>query len=201
MNTDNGLIYRKSFGISDYVYDKVWRPLEGKHVWSILPMSMHPRSIGHLELKSKDPYHWPKFYGNYLSDPENADVRTFIAAIREVIALSKTAAFQKYGSKLHDIPIPGCEMHLFNSDAYWECAVRHVSSTLHHQVGTAKMGPKWDKMAVVDNKCRVYGIKNLRVVDTSVIPFALTAHTNAPAYMIGEKIGYEIKRRWNALNH
>lgn len=198
MHTDRGLIYRKSFGISDEVYES-FRPIEGKQAWTIFPMLMHPKSTGYLKLKSNNPYDWPKFYGNYLSDPENSDVKTMIASIREIIALSQTKAFQKYGSKLYDVPLKGCEMHEFNSDNYWECAIRLIATTLHHQVGTCKMGPKTDPMAVVDNKCRIHGIKNLRVVDTSVIPFALTAHTNAPSYMIGEKIAYEIKRYYKVL--
>lgn len=199
MNTDNGNIYRKTFGITDEMYEKIWKPLENKHVWSILPMLLHPKSKGHLELKSRNPFLWPKFYGNYLSDPENLDVKTFISAIREVIELSKTKAFQRYGSKLHTVPVPGCEQLPYDSDTYWECALRHLSSTLHHQVGTCKMGPRTDPDAVVDNRTRVHGVKCLRVVDTSVIPFALSAHTSAPAFMIGEKIAYEIKRKWRAL--
>lgn len=198
MHTDRGLIYRKTFAISDEVYE-TWKPLEGKHAWTIFPMLMHPKSTGYLKLKSKNPYDWPKFFGNYLSDPGNTDVKTLIAAIEEIIKLSQTQAFQKYGSKLYDVPLKGCEMHLFGTHDYWECAIRLLSTTLHHQVGTCKMGPKSDPTAVVDNRCRVHGIKNLRVVDTSVIPFAITAHTSAPAYMIGEKIAHEIKRYWKVL--
>lgn len=199
MHLDKGINYRKTLGITDQMYNTVWKPLEGIQSYTILPMLMHPKSIGHLELKSKNPYNHPRFYGNYLSDPDNIDIKTLIVAIKEIIELSRTSAFQKYGSKLHDIKIPGCEQYEFASDEYWECAIRHIATTLHHQVGTCKMGPKKDPMAVVDNRCRVHGIKNLRVVDTSVIPFALTAHTNAPAYMVGEKIAHEIKRRWKVL--
>lgn len=40
--------------------------------------------------------------------------------------------------------------------------------------------------AVVDNKLKVYRIKNLR--DASIIPkIIITGHTNAPSIMIGEK--------------
>jgi choline dehydrogenase len=58
------------------------------------------------------------------------------------------------------------------------------------------MGPKTDPEAVVDNELRVYGISNLRVADTSVIPLPLTAHTNVPAYMIGEKAADLINKYW-----
>lgn len=60
------------------------------------------------------------------------------------------------------------------------------------------MGPKDDLEAVVDNNLKVYGINRLRIVDTSVIPITLTAHTVAAAYMIGEKGADIIKIAWNA---
>lgn len=63
-------------------------------------------------------------------------------------------------------------------------------------MATCKMGPKNDVEAVVDSELRIYGVKKLRVVDTSVIPVTLTAHTVAAAYMIGEKGANIIKSAW-----
>lgn len=58
------------------------------------------------------------------------------------------------------------------------------------------MGPSYDPEAVVDSNLRVYGIKNLRVADISVIPLPITAHTVLPAYMIGEKAADLLKDTW-----
>lgn len=58
------------------------------------------------------------------------------------------------------------------------------------------MGPKGDPTAVVDNELRVYGIKNLRVVDGSVMPNVVAGHTNAVIFMIGEKASDMIKENW-----
>lgn len=82
---------------------------------------------------------------------------------------------------------------MFDSDDYWECAIKGLSSTLHHQVGTCRMGVVGDRDAVVDGRGRVIGIKNLRVVDASIIPIHIASHTNIPAMMIGEKISDYIK--------
>jgi choline dehydrogenase len=49
------------------------------------------------------------------------------------------------------------------------------------------MGPKDDKMAVVDSKFRVYGTKNLRVVDASVFPYIPGFFIVSAVYMISEK--------------
>lgn len=64
------------------------------------------------------------------------------------------------------------------------------------QVGTCKMGPKFDPYAVVNPRLQVYGIKHLRVVDSSIMPEIVAGHTNAATYMIGEKASDMIKEDW-----
>jgi choline dehydrogenase len=54
-------------------------------------------------------------------------------------------------------------------------------------IGTAKMGPKSDKMAVVNNELQVRGIESLRVADASIMPSMPSGNTNAPTMMIAEK--------------
>lgn len=70
---------------------------------------------------------------------------------------------------------------------------RHYSQTIYHPIGTAKMGPSNDPEAVVDARLRVYGVKNLRVVDASIMPIIPTGNTNAPTIMVGEKASDMIK--------
>jgi choline dehydrogenase-like flavoprotein len=56
------------------------------------------------------------------------------------------------------------------------------------------MGNSSDPQAVVDPELRVYGVRNLRVVDASIMPVIPSANTNAPTIMIGEKASDLIKR-------
>ena len=49
------------------------------------------------------------------------------------------------------------------------------------------MGPRTDKTAVVDNTLRVYGLKNIRVIDASIMPTMLSANLHSGATLIGEK--------------
>lgn len=198
---DLGTMIRKSWGISDYHYNKYMRVLHGKPVFTIMPMLLHPKSIGWMKLRSSNPFERPKFYGNYFTDPERKDLKTMIESIRFILKLITLPAFQKHGVKVHDMPVPGCESKVDDFEQYWECALRTFSVTLHHQVGTCKMGPKSDTTAVVDPRLRVYGINKLRVADTSVIPFALAAHTNAPSIMVGEKAADIIKHDWGVLKN
>jgi choline dehydrogenase len=199
LQSDFGLVVANEIRLRRDIYDAVFKPIENTPSWSIIPMLLHPESRGYLKLRSNNPYDAPLLYGNFFTDPGGKDLRTFIAAIRYIQKLSRTEAFQRFNSQIHDVPIPGCEKHVFDSDDYWVCAVRSLSSTLHHQVGTCKMGTAGDPEAVVDPRLRVHGVGGLRVVDSSVIPVTISAHTNAPSIMIGEKASDIIKEDWSVL--
>lgn len=199
LHTDRGRSFRKNYMFTDAIYNTLWKPLEKKTAVSVFPMLLHPKSKGHIKLRSKNPFDSPKLYGGIFTDPQNKDLKTFIASIRYIQKLMKTKAFQKYEAKLVEAKLPGCEQFVFNSDFYWECALRHMATTLHHQIATCKMGPKHDREAIVDPRLRVYGVKKLRVADTSVIPIPLAAHSNVPAIMIGEKASDIIKEDWSKL--
>lgn len=191
-------IFQKTAGLSQEAFDIFWKHISGKDFCLIFPAILNPRSVGHLELQSKDPFAPPRFYGNYLSDPGNVDVKTFMEAIKIIKKLANTSSFQRYGMQRHDIVLRPCQDLPIDSDAYWECNIRHMAVSEYHQTGTCKMGPKSDRAAVVDHSGLLYGVGNLRVADCSIIPFPLTGHTNAPAFMIGEKISDEVKKRWTA---
>ena len=44
-----------------------------------------------------------------------------------------------------------------------------------------------DNMSVVDEKLKVHGLQNLRVVDASVMPEITSGNLNAPTLMIAER--------------
>ena len=79
-----------------------------------------------------------------------------------------------------------------DDDKAIESAIRARSDTIYHPVGTCKMGN--DDMAVVDSDLKVKGVKNLRVVDASIMPTLIGGNTNAPAIMIAEKAADLIKQ-------
>lgn len=187
---------RLDFNIEEKLYKKVYDPIKKYDTIMILPMIMRPKSIGRIMLRDKNPFHYPLIYPNYYTDPEGYDVKTAVAGIRKTNELIKTPPFQKLGAKLHSEPLPPCKKYGFDSDAYWECFARHFTFTIYHHVGTCKMGPDSDPDAVVDDKLRVRGIKNLRVIDASIMPVIPAAHTNAPTYMIAEKGADMIKEEW-----
>ena len=75
----------------------------------------------------------------------------------------------------------------FQSDEELASAAGEIGTTIFHPVGTAKMGPAADPVAVVDAELRVRGIGGLRVIDASVMPTITSGNTNEPTLMIAEK--------------
>ena len=84
--------------------------------------------------------------------------------------------------------VPGGE---YQSDVEILDAVRKMSGTVYHLVGTCRMGSDAD--AVVDSELRVNGVDGLRVVDASIMPKITSANTNAPTFMIAEKAAEMIR--------
>jgi choline dehydrogenase-like flavoprotein len=74
-----------------------------------------------------------------------------------------------------------------STDAEIAELMRNRADTIYHPVGTCKMGPDNDSLAVVDSQLRVRGIDRLRVVDASIMPTLIGGNTNAPTIMIAEK--------------
>ncbi|XP_036345570.1 glucose dehydrogenase [FAD, quinone]-like [Rhagoletis pomonella] len=193
---DQGSALKKGANFKDELYDKVYRPLavSQQDHFSFLIMQFHPKSVGHLWLHNRDPFEWPRINPKYYYNKD--DVQFMLEGIKEAIRITQTPAMQRLGTRIHDIPLPGCEQHTFGTDAYWRCSIRTLSYTLHHQVATCRMGPESDPTTVVNAELKVHGIEGLRVVDTSIIPFPPTAHTNAASLMIGEKAADMIRGDW-----
>ncbi len=62
----------------------------------------------------------------------------------------------------------------------------------HHASSTCAIGGDGDKMAVLDSKFRVRGVKGLRVVDASAFPVVPGAFPVLPTYMISAKAAEDI---------
>ena len=190
---DNGAL-RKAHGLSSRVYDQFFKAIENRDSFTIWPTLLRPRSTGHIRLRSTDPYDRPLIYANYLSDPQ--DVSVMVEGVKIALALSHTHAFKRLGARFYERPFPGCEHLAVYSDDYWTCFVHQYTATFYHSVGTCKMGPQSDPMAVVNAHLQVHGIKRLRVIDTSIMPKIVNGNTNAPTIMIGEKAADFIKELW-----
>ena len=98
----------------------------------------------------------------------------------------ETQTFKKLNVNISDAKISSCLQHKFPSNRYWECFLRHIATTSYHPCCTVKMGAQSDPTAVLDPKLRVEGIKDLRVVDTSIFPNITVGNTEASTLMVAE---------------
>lgn len=194
INSDAGVQVRKILGFTDEVYNTVFRPITNRDAWTIIPVLLRPKSRGTVRLKNSNPFHSPIINANYFSDP--MDIAVLVEGAKIAIKINEAKVFKQFGSRIHRVKLPGCKHFKFGSDAYWECHIRHISQTIYHPVGTAKMGPPTDPTAVVDPRLRVHGITGLRVIDASIMPTICSGNTNAPVIMIGEKGADLIKQDW-----
>ncbi|XP_055845354.1 glucose dehydrogenase [FAD, quinone]-like [Episyrphus balteatus] len=192
--SDYGTAFKEGANFKDDIYTRGFKALEGREHFTIIVMPFHPKSTGRLWLKDSNPFTPPVIDPNYFAEDE--DVEVMLAGIKEALRIAETTAMKNINATLFTQKIPGCEEYEFGCDDYWRCSIRVLSYTLHHQVATCKMGPSNDATAVVSPQLKVYGVRKLRVVDTSVLPVPPTAHTNAASLMIGEKAANMIRIEW-----
>jgi choline dehydrogenase-like flavoprotein len=140
---------------------------------------LYPKSRGTIRLASTDPFAAPLIDPNYLAEKE--DLEALIDGVRWAMKIFSQPEFVKYSA----MPLEPDNHHI--DDATIEAFIRAKAETVYHPVGTCKMGPKTDPLAVVDSDLCVHGIAGLRVVDASVMPTVVGGNTNAPTIMIAEQ--------------
>jgi choline dehydrogenase len=146
------------------------------HPWSGFTMSvcqLRPQSRGTVRIRSRDPRQAPAMQPNYLST--ELDRHCAVEGVKLARRLADTEALRPYVAEEYR---PGKEADLLEF-------ARNYGATIFHPAGTCKMGS--DPMAVVDSQLRVHGVKNLRVVDGSIMPTLVSGNTHAPVVMIAEK--------------
>ncbi|BBM87242.1 GMC family oxidoreductase [Candidatus Uabimicrobium amorphum] len=151
--------------------------------FTIGPTLVCPKSIGSVRLQTNDASEFPAIDPQYFCEQHDMDV--LIAGVKWARKLAQAKAFEAFrGKEIY----PGSEVQ---SDEEIAEYIRSIAQTLYHPVGTCKMGN--DDLAVVDAELKVRGIKNLRVVDASIMPKIVNGNTNAPVIMIAEKIAAAIQ--------
>ena len=148
---------------------------------------LRPESRGRLELVSPDPKKPLRIRQNFLATENDwKTLRTGLRIVRDVCRQTPMQVFME-----REIA-PGENA---TTDAALEAHIRATCITVHHPLGTCKMGVASDPMAVVDAELRVHGTEGLRIVDGSVMPDLVGANINAPIIMIAEKAADLIRGR------
>jgi choline dehydrogenase-like flavoprotein len=149
------------------------------HGYAISPVALYPKSRGTVRLASPDPEAAPLIDPHLLEHPD--DILPLIRALKIARRAFASDAFAEYEG-VEVAPGPDCQ-----SDEQWAAYIRETGYTVHHPVGTCRMGDPHNTATVVDPQLRVKGIAGLRVADASVMPSVIGGNTNAPCVMIGER--------------
>ena len=159
-------------------------PRDGYNYASLSACLAAPTSRGSVTISSADTIIPPVIDLAWLTT--NTDVELAIAGFKRL---------RQMWSNLSDITI-GSEYYPASnvvSDEDIISYIRKTMTSLFHASSTCSMGTPRNKEAVVDTKARVYGVKSLRIVDASIIPFLHPGHPQAVIYALAEKIADDIK--------
>ncbi|KAI8977772.1 GMC oxidoreductase [Trametes punicea] len=163
-----------------------YKPEPGARYSSMVASIMHSLSRGTVHIASADPTAPPAIDPKYFSNP--ADLDLLLAVLK--FGLEKVYKTRPLSDAVRKQVAPGPEE--CSSDEALKEYIRNNCSCVFHPIGTAAMLPREDG-GVVDPQLKVYGTWNVRVVDASVIPVQLSAHTQATVYAIAEKAADIIK--------
>ena len=140
---------------------------------------LRPESRGTVRIRSADDRDAPIMQPNYLDDER--DRVAVVKALKWARALLTSKPLERI-VKIETLPGPQV-----NTDDEWLDFARRGSNSGYHLIGTAKMGPATDRMAVVDARLKVHGMESLYVADCSIMPNMPSGNTFASAMMIGDK--------------
>lgn len=154
-------------------------PKEGKSYIAMASALQHPLSRGHVHINSSDPLKPPTIDPKYLSRPYDLEV------LRAAFQLgTRVASAPPLRDHLVGRGTPSAEA--IQTQDQLDEYIRTNLSPVFHPLGTAAMAPR-ELGGVVSPKLVVYGTKNLRVVDASVIPLTIGTHPQLTVYAIAEK--------------
>ena len=158
-------------------------PLHTFSAFTASVCNLNPTSRGTVRIRSPKFGDAPAIAPNYLATAEDRQVAAdSLRVTRRIVAQPALARWNPQEWK------PGVQ---YQTDEELARLAGDIATTIFHPVGTTRMGPDGDAMAVVDSRLRVRDgqggvIEGLRVVDAGVMPTITSGNTNSPTLMIAE---------------
>ncbi|KAL8696413.1 MAG: hypothetical protein Q9201_007672, partial [Fulgogasparrea decipioides] len=155
--------------------------------FSLLAILEHPFSRGSVHITSPDPKVYPAIDPNYLSHPLDLYVTSHILLhCQQVARTPPLSNHLQDGGKVYQ------ENFYELNEANVEAFVKNSFSSEYHPMGTCAMGPRKEG-GVVDEKLKVHGTRNLRVVDASVFPMQVRGNLASLVYAVAERAADFVK--------
>ena len=153
-------------------------PSEG-HGFQLHVGPMRSESRGYVRIQSSNPSEAPTIKFNYMSHENDfPNFRKALRLSREILNQKALEPFK--GPEIQ----PGEEV---TSDEGLDEFIKNNCESAYHPCGTCKIGQKDDPTTVVENDCKVKGVSNLYLADSSIFPRITNGNLNAPSIMTGEK--------------
>lgn len=163
----------------------------GKHGMLLAVCLARPFSAGSCHITSSNPFDDPAIDPAYLSHP--ADIDLLQKGLQLVDKVASTSPLkEKIKRRYHPGPLD------LNDREQVAEYLRTNTGTEYHPIGSVSMGVKGT--GAIDGRLRVWGCKNLRVVDASIMPIHVSGNIVATVYAIAEKASDMIKEDWG-LTH
>ncbi|GIC94652.1 GMC family oxidoreductase [Aspergillus udagawae] len=159
--------------------DVLAKPLPENYI-SIMILHNHPFSRGSVHISSSEAEDKPIYDPKFLSHPLDLEILA-----RHTQFLDRIVATEPFTSLLKERRIPENAIDLTDLDRAKE-VVKERLFTCFHPAGTCAMLPR-DMGGVVDDQLKVYGTRNLRVVDASVFPLEPAGNIQATVYAVAER--------------
>jgi choline dehydrogenase len=180
-------LWRDSAGAAEVFF--VISPSTGQvgiDLWNLIVLSR-----GYVHITSNSSWDHPEIEPSYFGHPFDLSVQ--LAAAQQSREIFQTRPLAQHVRSeifpgLHDVPQGA-------GDEVWEEWVKGTFTSVWHYIATLGM-MKEELGGVVDCRLRVYGVKNVRAVDASVLPIQLSAHLSSSLYGIAEKAAMMIKEDW-----
>jgi choline dehydrogenase-like flavoprotein len=169
-------------------------PMDGTVISTCVMGIMHT-SRGSITLSSTDPNDQPVIDPNFYATEED---RIMIrSGARQAMKVLQETSVGKETMESEVVPEGFQPLTAASSDEEIDSRVKSFGGSFFHPSGAVSMGK------VVDSDLRVYGIKDLRVVDASVLPVSIAGHYQVPIYALAEQaadiiLGVE---KTNAVKH
>jgi len=151
----------------------------GADLWNLIVLAR-----GTIHITSNNSFDLPEVEPSYFGHPLDLQLQT----------LATQQAAQVYSTSPLAEMVDGSILPASLPTTYeaWEMFVKDTFTSVWHPIATLSM-MKEEFGGVVDNKLKVYGLSNVRVVDASVLPVQLSAHLSSSLYGIAEKAAVMIR--------